>query len=354
MEKIYNLGIIGFGSMANTHRRLLTETDVRVKVKGIFDINPERERVASEDFGLLVYSSAEELLADQDIDIVLVATCNDTHAYYSIKALEAGKHVICEKPVTMTSKELKKVMKVAEKTGKVFTVNQNRRQNLDFVSMCRQIDSGLIGKPYYIETRVEGSRGLPEGWRQNKAQGGGMLYDWGVHIIDQIMYKFISPVTDIYCKIFNVGNSEVDESFMLILTFSDGLTAQIEVSTNSFIKHNRFFVRGNNGTIAMNWWDGTGKLVYQLKEDKDFEMSTGKVGPSKTMADRNAGTFEEIDILPPTDITDNTIPSYTQMLDAIENKAELKITPDQAMRVIKVIETAFESAKTGKSIKCNI
>lgn len=269
MGKIYNLGIIGYGGMAGNHNRQLFKGNVRVKIKGVYDIDESRLEVAKEQ-GHIAYSSKEELLADKDIDIVLVATTNETHAELAIEALRAGKHVICEKPVTMSSAELEDIIAVAKECGKIFTVDQNRRVNRDFVNVWRTIDSGVIGKPYVIESRVEGSRGMPEGWRCNKAQGGGMMFDWGVHLIDQMMYMIPEKVTEVYCKMYSINYSEVDDNFRLTMTFESGLTAHIEVSTNNFISHPRFFVLGTEGTMVVADWDGTGKVVKKLSDDNGW------------------------------------------------------------------------------------
>ena len=197
--KIYKLGIIGFGGMAGHHFTQLSKGNTRVRIKGIYDLLEERREAAREK-GLYVYSSSEEIFADPEIDIVLVAATNEVHKELCIRALRAGKHVLCEKPVTLSSADLEEVMAVAKEVGKVFTIDQNRRVNRDYVLMRRTIDSGVIGKPYIIETRVEGSRGMPEGWRRTKALGGGMMYDWGVHLIDQLMYMTDAKVVNVFCK----------------------------------------------------------------------------------------------------------------------------------------------------------
>ena len=208
----YKLGIIGYGGMAGNHRKQLEQKNVRVQLKGVFDINPERLEVAKEQ-GYYAYSSMDELLSDSEIDIVLVATTNETHKDIAIRALRAGKHVICEKPVTMTSAELEEIIAVSEECGKIFTIDQNRRFNRDFINVWRTIDKGLIGKPYVIESRVEGSRGMPSGWRTSKAQGGGMMFDWGVHLIDQIMYMYDEKVVQVLFE----GNSIVVSNLIALL-----------------------------------------------------------------------------------------------------------------------------------------
>lgn len=354
IDKVYNVGIIGYGGMAGNHRNQLEKANVRAKLKGVFDIDNARLKVAKEQ-GYIAYSSKEELLADSEIDIILVAATNDVHKDLSIEALRAGKHVICEKPVTMTSDELVEIIKVSKETDRIFTVDQNRRTNKDFISMKRAIDKGLIGKPYVIESRVEGSRGIPEGWRTSKSQGGGMMYDWGVHLIDQLMYMCDEKVVNVFCKMYSINYPEVDDNFRLTFTFESGLTAHIEISTNSFIKHDRFYVLGTEGTMTVDEWVGTGKVVRKLADDNKWDVEIKKVtaGPSKTMAPRNPETIEIIELTEPTDVVDNLDTVYKQLIDAIEGK-ELKINPEQALRVVKVMEAAFESAKTGMAINTEI
>lgn len=354
MSKIYNLGIIGYGGMAGNHNRQLEQGNVRVKIKGVFDIDEKRLEVAKEQ-GHIAYSSKEELLNDKDIDIVLVATTNETHRDLAIEALRAGKHVICEKPVTMNSAELEDIIAVAKECNKVFTVDQNRRYNRDFINVWRTIDSGVIGKPYVIESRVEGSRGMPAGWRTCKAQGGGMMFDWGVHLIDQIMYMTDKKVTSVFCKMYFVHYPEVDDNFRLTMTFEDGLTAHIEVSTNNFITHPRFYVLGTEGTMIVTDWDGTGKVVKKLRDDSGWgtEIKKVKAGPTKTMAPRDPSTVEVIELTEPKDVTDNLDPVYKQLVDAIEGKP-LAIKPEQALRVVRVMEAAFESHEKNEVIKTDI
>jgi predicted dehydrogenase len=354
MQKIYQLGIVGFGGMAGHHVNQLAKGNTRVRVKGIYDINPDRMK-AAEEKGYSTYPSLEAMLADPEVDIVLVAAYNNFHKDLSIQAMRAGKHVLCEKPVTMTSEELKEVMAVAEETGKVFTIDQNRRVNKDYVAMRNAIESGAIGKPYYIETRVEGSRGMPEGWRCHKKEGGGMMLDWGVHLIDQMLYMFDEKVTSIYCKMYSVHYPEVDDNFRLIMTFESGMTAQVEVSTNNFILHPRWYVLCEGGTLQIDDWSGVGRMIRPIADQSQWstEIAPDKAGPSKTMAKRDPSTVETIEFAPPAGLEDNLDPTYYQLVDAIEG-APLKITPQRAMRCMLVMEAAFRSAETGEAVKVNI
>ena len=351
----YMLGIIGFGGMAGNHFKQLSKGNTKVSIKGVFDIDSSRLKDAEEK-GLVAYKSRRELLDDPEIDIVLVAATNEVHKEIAIDALRSGKHVICEKPVTMTSDELVEIMEVAKETKKVFTVDQNRRVNKDFVLMRRQIESGIIGRPYVIESRVEGSRGVPAGWRTEKEKGGGMMLDWGVHLIDQLMYMTDEKVTEVYCKMFSVNYPEVDDNFRLTMTFESGLTAHIEVSTNNFISHPRWYVLGTEGTLQIDDWACGGKIVKCLDRQDEWatEIKEVKAGPTKTMAPRSPETVETIELSEPTDVVDNLDVVYWQLVDAIEEKAPLTITPEQALRVVKVMEACFESAEKSIVVKCEI
>lgn len=355
MDKIYNLGIIGYGGMAHGHYLCSVDhPNERVKTKGVFDLNEKRMELARSE-GLVAYNSREELLSDPEIDIVLVATTNEAHKEICIDALRHNKNVICEKPVTITSDELLEIMAVAKETGKVFTIDQNRRTNRDFQLMKRNVESGKIGKVYHIESRVEGSRGMPKGWRTLKELGGGMMLDWGVHLIDQLMYMKPEKVVNVFCKMYSVDYKEVDDNFQMIMTFSDGVTALIEVATNNYITKPRWYVLGKDGTLQVDDWDCNGEIVRVINKDNvwDEEIFYTKAGPTKTMAPRHPDSVEHIKLTEPLDVEDGLEVVYRQLVGAIEGK-ELLIKPEQALRVMKVMEAAFESAKTGNAIKTDI
>jgi len=355
---MYNLGIIGFGGMGHHHFEMLQEYD-RINVKGVFDVDPKRQAFA-QSLGLTAYPSADALFADSEVDIILVATTNEVHKELSVKAMESGKHVICEKPVTMSSEELQEIMDAAEKYKKVFTVNQNRRTNKDFLLMKENVEKGLLGDVYVMESRVEGSRGVPDGWRTLKHLGGGMMLDWGVHLIDQIMYMIDKKVTNVFCKMYSVHYPEVDDNFRLTMTFENGLTAQIEVGTNNYITHPRWHVLGTQGTLQIDDWNCDGRIVRCIDKENVWvdEIVYTKAGPTKTMAPRNRESTETIEIGDRDDLGFEFAESiqvvYNQFLDAVDGKAELTITAAQAMRVMKVMEAAFKSSETGEAIKAEI
>lgn len=350
----HTLGIIGFGGMGKYHTNEIRKHVDRLRVKGAYDINEEREQLAKE-MGLCVYDSAEALVADEEIDIVLVATPNNWHRHYVEMALRAGKHVICEKPVMMNSAELEAVTETARASGKIFTVHQNRRWDRDYLLVKRELASGMLGKPFFIESRVQGARGIPGDWRCTKVAGGGMMLDWGVHLIDQMLTLFDSPVTEVYAQVLNVKyqnpENDVDDNLKILLRFQNGVCAQIEVGTYNLLALPRWYVCGDRGTMKIEDWGSGADILYAKDVEMQWENSIvyTAAGPTRTMAPRPQETVEEIHV----DIDENRSAHlyYDNVIDAIEGTAALIVTPEQAMRSMKVMEAAFRSSAEGICIK---
>ncbi|MDF2567180.1 MAG: Gfo/Idh/MocA family oxidoreductase [Oscillospiraceae bacterium] len=343
------VGIVGYGGMGSFHHSQISSINEVMEVIACYDINPQKGK-EGEGKGLKRYEQLDALLADKNIDIILIATPNNFHKDISIQALKAGKHVICEKPVTMNAKELEEIINVAEKQNSIFSVHQNRRWDRDFRIVKKAIENAIIGTPFYIESRVQGSRGVPGDWRCVKEAGGGMLYDWGIHLLDQMMWLVDSPVVEVYAHLLSVKFPEVDDNFKLMLRFKNGISALIEVDTYTFINLPRWHVSGDAGTLVINDWDCNGKIVKA--NTIEFKWEEGIVytsaGPTKTMAPRPIETITEEE-LPQvqTDCRDY----YRNFAGAVLGEQELKVTPLQALRVMQVIDAAFYSAENGVSVK---
>ena len=347
---MHTLGIIGFGGVAGWHYGNLKPLADIIKVKGVYDINPEKGKYA-ETLGLVNYPSADALFADGEIDIVLVSTPNNFHKEYVIRSVEAGKNVICEKPVALSVEDFDEMRAAADKAGKIFTVHQNRRWDHDFRIIKKIYDENMIGKPYYIESRVQGANGIPGDWRFRKFAGGGMVYDWGVHLLDQMMWMVKSPVKSVYADLFNVRSPEVDDNFKAILKFEDGTEGFVEVDTNCFIPLPRWHMSGEHGTAVIKSFDCDGEIVKANLIKMEYEPSiiyTGS-GPTKTMSPRPKETIETIPL--PTDVDSDIHNLFRNFLDVIDGKAERIIKLDEVRRVLEVIEAIFRSAETGKTIE---
>ncbi len=347
--------IIGYGGMGEWHgdfiRTAMTDC---LTLRGVWDVRPERRQHA-ESKGIAAYESLEALLADEAVELVTLAVPNDFHKPLAIACLQAGKNVVCEKPVMLNAAELAQVQAVARACGKVFTVHQNRRWDKDFVTVKQVLQSGVIGQPYMIESRVQGSRRVLNGWRGVKREGGGMLLDWGVHLLDQLLWLIDSPVVEVGAHLFALmPGVEVDDNLDVFLRFQNGVSALVQVATNCFVLQPRWHVSCREGTLQVDDWNVNGKIV---KLADDSEMAWDEVitytaaGPTRTMAPRPRETVEE---LPLPDVPTHLEEYYRNVCAAIDGKAELIVTPAQAMRVMQVVDAAFAAQEQGHSIRCEI
>lgn len=344
------IAIIGCGGMGHYHLKNMLKSGI-FEVVGIYDIDESKKKIA-EKHNIKFFNSFQELSEDIGLDAVLIATPNDFHHDYVIKSAECGLNVLCEKPVTLNSELLNEMVDKIKEKKLVFMVNQNRRWDKDFMTARKIIEQGRIGEVYKIESRVMGSHGIPGDWRKIKSQGGGMIYDWGVHLIDQFLYLIDSKVKSIYCKNSYVYGLEVDDGFELKMTFASGLEATVVIDTNSFISLPRWMVYGYDGTAIIRTWSRRGKIIsVKIRQDlKNKGIKAGN-GFTKTMADRSNSTIRK-HRLPR--VNGDPYALYQNFSECILNISKPIITTGQMSRVIKVIEAAFESAESNKVIETEI
>ena len=332
--------VIGYGGMGNFHSEKMQTVD-GIELIGVYDIDPKQNELAKSR-GIHAYASREELLADPRIDLVTVATPNDVHKEIVIAALAAGKNVICEKPVAMNSAELDEMIAAANKYGKLFTVHQNRRWDEDYLTVKKIFDEKQLGSIYRIESRVHGSRGIPSGWREEKEHGGGMVLDWGVHLIDQVLNVIGWDVKSVRCDFEHITNDEVDDGFGLRLVFESGARAYIEVGTYNFIAMPRFYMRGKSGTAYLS--ENTKVVKCKHWHESEVIPVQTAAGLTKTMAPRDSVTVDTYKVpRPHSDVHD----FYRNYVDAIDGKCEQLVTHDQMRTVLRVIMRGFESAEAG-------
>lgn len=350
---MYQSAIIGFGGMGSWHYENIKTKIPRINVKGIYDIR-EQATLKAHESGLFVYPTLDALLEDSSISLITIAVPNNFHKDLSIRCLRAGKHVICEKPVTMNAAELVEIIEVSRETGMLFSVHHNRRWDKDYVTLRKILNEGTIGKPYFIESRVQGSRRAMHGWRGYKLNGGGMVLDWGVHLLDQLMYMIDSPVVSVSAHLFNIFTEEVDDNIKLFIRFENGVSGMLEMSTNCFITLPRWHVSCYDGTAVIEDWKCNGRMV-KLNTDAVMEWSDDIVyteaGPTRTMAPRPVQTTTE---LPLPEVETDWSDYYNNIVDVLDGRAELIVKPEQVLRVMKVIDLIFEADKNGASMKCHI
>ena len=371
MEKKFRIAIVGCGGMGSGHAVALqsgtgvtvyegnvadakmpdsamtTNLGEIVELAGIMDINPARVKWAASQ-GIFVYTSYEEMLADKTVDAILVATPNHLHKPMAIAALQAGKHVLCEKPVMLSSGDLLDVMGKAQKAGKVYYPRQNREWDEDFLIIQKIFKEELLGKTFEIRCRIMGARGIPGDWRSKKEFGGGMLYDWGVHIIDRIVKLVGSIPKNLFCDLKYITNAECDDNVFVYMEFEDGLTVRLEVDTCHFVSLPLWNLFADHGSAEISNWNCDGKMMRLSNwQEKDALPIVAGSGLTKTMAPRTRETLTELP-LPRFDFDRNTL--YRNFVETCQGKAEQIITNEHALRVLKVIEACFKSAETGEVV----
>ena len=349
MEK-KNLVIIGYGGMGGWHTERALKSDV-VNLLGIYDIKEERSELARSR-GIYAYGSLEEVLTDERVDMVTVAIPNDSHKEVVVAALNAGKNVICEKPVALSCEDLQEMFDAADRSGKVFAVHQNRRWDVDFLAMKQIVNSGEIGKMIRIESRIHGSRGIPSDWRGRKEQGGGMLYDWGVHLIDQMLQIIDGKITSVSCTFEHITNAEVDDGFHLEFRTESGQTVFIEVGTYNFIAMPRFYMQCEKGSALISDWRENCKVVKcnHWHESEVIPVETA-AGLTKTMAPRDSVTVSEYELDHPQSDVHDYYRNFCRAIDGVEPQL---VTHPQMMRVLRVIEAAFASVEANQRLDVEI
>ena len=346
-----NAAIIGYGGMGSWHGEFLKNSDV-VNLMGIYDIKPERCAVA-ESKGIHAYASLEELLADPAVDFVTIAVPNDMHKPLTLRALAAGKHVICEKPVTLSARDLQEMIDASVAAGKLFSVHQNRRWDGEFLVMRDIYNSGELGPIHHIESRVHGSRGIPGDWRQLPEQGGGMILDWGIHLIDQIMgIVKDKSLKRVWCKCDHITNELVDDGFKLEMYFEDDLCVHVEVGTSNFIGLTRFYMTGRDGSAVIPDWGHPARVVWcHNYNEKEVVPVITAAGITKTMAPRNEQSITEKTVpQPAADVHDY----YRNWVAAINGECEQIVTHHEMMVDMLIMEAAFESDRTGLPVDVDL
>ncbi|MGE7826425.1 Gfo/Idh/MocA family protein [Paenibacillus sp. NPDC093718] len=340
--------IVGYGGMGSYHAKLIKD-NAYLEVTGTFDILKDRREVSQQD-GYPAYESYEQVLNDAAVDVVLIATPNDVHKELALQAFKAGKHVICEKPVTLSVSDFKEMVSAADAAGRVLMVHQNRRWDEDFLTIKQMYNEKTIGDLFRIESRVHGANGIPGDWRHLEAHGGGMLLDWGVHLLDQVLFMVDSRITSLSSRLSFILGDEVDDGFESVIEFENGVSVLIEVGTTNFITLPRWYVKGTEGTGIIEDWSLNGRVVTRNQDAVKVEPKPiqAGVGLTKTMAPPS----EEATItgaLPEPYRQSSSF--FDNFAAVIQGEAEPIVKNEEVLRVLNLIEAVFESARTGETLK---
>jgi len=226
--------------------------------------------------------------------------------------------------------------------------------DIDYHIVKSVLKDNLIGKPYFLDSRMYGSKGLPGDWRSAKVAGGGMLYDWGIHFIDQMLCLVDDEPESVYCQAVKVNFKEVDDCHRILLTFKNGLRAQIVVDTWCYIGENRWHISGDDGTLVINdWLDIKGKIIKANIKEIDWEQGVifTPTGRTKTMAPRPKEHLTELPLpIPIGEKVPRWEEFYENVAAVLDGAAQSIVTHEQLRRSMRVLDACFESAKKNETL----
>lgn len=350
MQEI-RFGIIGHGFMGHEHVNMLSDFD-GIKIVGITDHDPMQLKNVRD--GIEIYDSVEELLSNPQIDVVLIAVNNNQHYDLVCKAAKAGKDIICEKPAAMSVEEFDKMMQVVQEHNVKFTVHHQRRYDPDFRVIKEVYDTNAVGNTYVIKNQLYGYNGNMHDWHVYISEGGGMLFDWGVHLIDQVLWMVDSKVKTVFANMRNIINFEVDDYFNIQILFENGLSVEIELGTY-FLKdkekwfERHWFIGGDEGSAYIDGFKPEGKIVKTtgLLQNVSGNRTMTAAGPTRSFGNPREGLIvtEELPVVK-TDHKDY----FKNYVNAYNGNDNFLVQTHEVRRVLSLMEAIRKSAKTGRSV----
>ena len=291
-----------------------------------------------------VLRDVNQLLADQSIRLIVIATPNDSHYPLAKKCLLAGRHVVVDKPFTITSREGRELDELARAENRVLSVHQNRRWDGDFLTVQRLIASGTLGRLAQFESHYDRYRPAlrPGAWREAASPGSGILYDLGPHLVDQALTLFGQPEAIAADVRMERDDAVVDDAFDILLRFRK-LTVLLRATMLACAPGPRFVLNGTLGSYIKYGMDPQEEALKAGRQPGD--SGWGEEDPSHwgtlTLAEGGGIVSRAV----PTEPGDYRA-FYANVRDAIHGKAPLAVTAEQATRVIRLLELAGDGAKT--------
>ncbi len=252
------VGLLGYSPAVGQSHGLGVQHTTGLSLRAVCDLNPQRLSQARQDFPRVqTYETVEAFRGDKNVQVVIVATPPDTHAAMCIQMMEAGRHVVCEKPLVLTRKEATTLVEMAARQHVHLSCHQNRRWDTDFLAIKQAVADGLIGDLFYLETFV-GSFGHPCGyWHSHAAVCGGTSYDWGAHYLDWVVSLVPDPVKTVvgtrHKRVWHdVTNADQER---IQVRFAGGQEAEFMHSDVAAVRKPKWYLLGTEGAIVGQWQD---------------------------------------------------------------------------------------------------
>ena len=342
-----NVGLIGYGFAGATFHAPLIAAVPGLTLAHVASSRPEAVRAAQPH--VRVHADAQAMLAAPDLDVVVIATPNATHAPLARHALLAGQHVVVDKPFTLSLADAEELAALATRQGRRLSVFQNRRWDNDFLTVREQIASGVLGEVHtFISTLDRYRPEVRKRWREDGATpGAGILFDLGPHLIDQALVLFGRPLDVMADAFAQRPGATAPDYFHVVLRYGGGLRAILHSGMLAREPAPRFIVHGRRGTLVKHGFDPqedalrAGRTPREPGWGLDPETAyasvvvdhDGKPAPSRVP----------------------TLPGahhayYEALHRAITQGAPLPVTPSEAVNLMRVIEAAQRSALDGRTV----
>jgi predicted dehydrogenase len=347
-NKKIKTGLVGFGVAAKFMHAPFLVTNDNYEVIAVL----ERHKNESKHLfpNAVVVRNIEDMLSINEIELVIVTTPNDTHLPYAMQSLQAGKHVVLEKPFTITSEDAVQLIVAAKQSAKILSVFQNRRYVADFLTIKEVLNKNLLGSVHEFEGHYDRYRpeARPNAWREEPKPGSGILYDLGSHLIDQAFVLFGLPKTitaDIrmqrpHARADDYFDLRLDYGFLKVilkagmLVREPGPRYQIHGTKGSFLKYGddpqEALLRAGVLPTTPDW----GVEKEELHGLLHTEIDGKEIRERYTSQRGNCGYY------------------YQNLYNTIAKKAELSEKPEHGYNTIKLIELAFQSHNSKATVEC--
>ncbi len=345
------IGIIGCGRISNTHLRAMEKMS-GIRVKYACDILIEKAQTAKANFAFIenVVEDYNVILADKEVDAVYVLTPNYLHYTITLDALNAGKHVFCEKPVAVDYAKSLEMKKTADRVGKLLVIGVCNRYHKSVEMLKEMNEQGKFGNIYHVYCSFRDFRcipGLGGAFTDKKQSGGGVLIDWGIHFLDLILYvlggaKLINITCDAYCEMAK-DMKEYKYNYM----WADD-TADIDNGINDVDDFISGYIRTDKGNISFN-----GAWAQNIKQREMFIDFMGDKGGARL---EYGGKFEFTDgstletSTPEYDIPNMYLKESEAFVESIENGTKPKNHIDNILESMKLLDALYESSSIGKEV----